>query len=69
MNIRFYNAKIVQQKEDHTFALTEGELWVKGDTICYIGDGTDVSGVCSENEPIIWNREIDVAGNVLMPGI
>ena len=36
MNIRFYNAKIVLQKEDHTFALTEGELWVKGDTICYV---------------------------------
>ena len=68
MNIRFYNAKILLLKDNHTFALTEGELWVKGDTICYIGDGTDVSGVCKENEPIIWNREIDVAGNVLMPG-
>lgn len=68
MNIRFYNAKILQLKENHTFTLTEGELWVKEDTICYIGDGMNVSGIDIENEPIIWSREIDVCGNVLMPG-
>lgn len=68
MNTRFYNAKILKLAENHKFEIIEGELWVKGNTICYIGNGTDVSDVCKENEVIIWDREIDVAGNLLMPG-
>lgn len=68
MNTRFYNAKILLLNEDKTFSLTTGELWVKGNEICYIGDGNDISSVCKEGELIIWNREIDVEGNVLMPG-
>ena len=39
MNTRFYNAKILTLADDHKFKITEGELWVKGNTICYIGDG------------------------------
>ena len=46
MNIRFYHAKILLTKADHTFEVAEGELWVRGDHICYIGDGTDTSDVC-----------------------
>lgn len=68
MNIRFYNAKILTLQGDKTFSLTEGELWVKGDRICYIGDGKDAAKVCRGDEVIIWNREIDAGGNVLMPG-
>lgn len=68
MNIRFYHAKILLTKADHTFEVTEGELWVRGDYICYIGDGTDTSAVCKENDIIIWDREIDIKGNLLMPG-
>ena len=49
MNIRFYHAKILLTKADHTFEVTEGELWVRGDHICYIGDGTDTSAVCKED--------------------
>lgn len=44
MNIRFYNARILTE----TMNITEGELWVRGNTICYIGDGEDVSAVCKE---------------------
>ena len=47
MNIRFYHAKILLTKADHTFEVTEGELWVRGDHICYIGDGTDTSAAVS----------------------
>ena len=39
MNTRFYNAKILTLADHHKFEITEGELWVKGNTICYIGDG------------------------------
>lgn len=70
MNIRFYNAKVLILKEHHTFAIEEGEVWVKGDSICYIGDGTDIDKVFQtpEEQIILWDREIDVAGNLLMPG-
>lgn len=70
MNIRFYHAKILTLQEKHRFSLVEGELWVKGNRIVYIGDGTDTARVYEETDPlgIIWDREIDVEGNVLMPG-
>lgn len=65
MNIRFYNARILTEK----MQITEGELWVRGNTICYIGDGSDVSSVCKEpGDVILWDREIDVKRNLLMPG-
>lgn len=69
MNIRFYNARILRLDSDKKFQITEGELWVRGNTICYIGDGTDVASVCKNPEDIIiWEREIDVKRNLLMPG-
>lgn len=68
MNIRFFNAKILILSANKKFSIVEGELWVKNDKICYIGDGTDVGTVCKGNEMIVWNREIDARGNLLMPG-
>lgn len=61
MNTRFYHAKILMLAENHKFEATEGELWVEGDTIRYIGDGTDAA-------PPAWDREIDAEGNLLIPG-
>ena len=63
MNIRFYNAKILTLDKEENFEIIQGELWVKGDSIYYIGDG-----VAPEAEQIAWEREIDVEGNLLMPG-
>lgn len=60
MDIRFYNAKILQTGEDQTFHIIEGELWVEGNSITYIGKSL-------KNEKA-WDREVDVAGNLLMPG-
>ncbi len=70
MNIRFYHAKILLLKEQHTFQLIEGELWVKGNRIIYIGDGTDTERIYEKIGPmgILWDREINAEGNVLMPG-
>ena len=68
MNIRFYNAKMLLPGQGHGFEIKEGELWVKGNQICYIGDGKDLSHVFSVDEIVIWDREIDAKGNLLMPG-
>lgn len=69
MNIRFYNARILRVDSDKRFKITEGELWVRGNRIAYVGDSTDVSLVCGNPEDvIIWEREIDVKRNLLMPG-
>ena len=46
MNTRFYHAKILTLAENHRFEVTEGELWVEGDTIRYVGDGTDETPLC-----------------------
>lgn len=63
MNIRFYNAKILTLDAAENFEIIQGELWVKGDSIYYIGDG-----VVADVEPLAWEREINVEGNLLMPG-
>lgn len=63
MKIRFYNAKILTMPKDRKFLLIKGELWVVGNQIAYIGDKTD-----KDSGEIIWDREIDARGNVLMPG-
>ena len=70
MNIRFYHGKILFTKENHRFELMEGELWVKGNKIVYLGDGKDLDEVYQRlDEPfIIWDREIDANGYVIMPG-
>lgn len=69
MNIRFYNAKILTLDKNHSFQIIDGELWVKGNQICYLGKGKDVAEVCNQTEDIIvWEREVDVQGNLLMPG-
>lgn len=68
MNTRFYNAKILTMEEP--IKIIEGELWVGGSTILYVGDGTDKERVYEKNgnQPIIWDEEIDCRGNLLMPG-
>lgn len=67
MNIRFYNARILTMKDAQ---ILEGELWVQGKKILYVGDGRDVDTVYQELalESIVWDREIDCEGNLLMPG-
>lgn len=70
MNIRFFNAKILCLKDDaaHEYQIIEGELWVRGKEIAYIGDGSDTSHVLLPGEVILWDREIDAAGRLIMSG-
>ncbi len=67
MNIRFYNARLLTMEDDQ---ITNGELWVQGSHILYVGDGSDSDDAYRELklQNIVWDREIDCEGNLLMPG-
>ncbi|MEG0805536.1 MAG: amidohydrolase [Lachnospiraceae bacterium] len=68
MNIRFFNAKVLLSNKENGFELLENQqLWVKGNRICYIGDDASLTKA-NAGEPILWDEEIDAAGNLLMPG-
>lgn len=67
MNYRFYNAKILTME---TTDIIQGELWVQDDKILYVGEGGDAAVICQSLSigSILWDREIDCNGNLLMPG-
>ena len=56
MNIRFYNARILPLVGG-SLEVLEGELWVRGNRIAYVGPPKPFGGP--------WDREIDAAGNLL----
>lgn len=56
--LRLYNARILPFTGENE--LIEGEVWVKGDTIAYVGAPCD-------NKPE-FEREIDLRGGLLLPG-
>ncbi|MGN1014525.1 MAG: amidohydrolase [Butyricicoccus sp.] len=58
MNTRFYNARILTMTGD--FTPIWGEVWVQGNTITHVGE--------SKPTDIHWDKEINLCGNVLMPG-
>lgn len=68
MNIRFYNARILTMEEDKD--IFHGELWVKDDRIVYVGDGRGTDNIYKKpgTSCMVWDREIDCNGNLLMPG-
>ena len=67
MNIRLFNARILTMK---TSEITEGEIWVQNERILYVGDGKNKEEVYKNLnlQSIIWDKEFDCEGNLLMPG-
>ncbi len=61
MNTRFYNARILVSKENHSFDIVTGELWVEGDKIALVG-------AVDKNEALKFDREIDCSGKLIIPG-
>ena len=53
--IRFYNGRVLTLKNG--FEITDNEVWVDGDKICFIGKNAELKA----------DREIDLKGNLLMP--
>lgn len=68
MNIRLFNARILTMKTDCKIFM--GEIWISDERIIYCGDGTNTDAIYANlSLPcIIWDREIDCCGNLLMPG-
>lgn len=58
MKYRFYNAKILNKD----LSITEGELRTSDDIITFIGNGENT------RTDSVFDREINVRGNLLMPG-
>ncbi|NLG05771.1 MAG: amidohydrolase [Clostridia bacterium] len=60
MNYRFYNARVLTMVMDEPIFM--GEVWVQDELITYVGKEEKAS------DGIKWDREIDVKGNLIMPG-
>lgn len=67
MNIRLYNALILTMEKDNS--VFRGEVWVKDSRILSVVR-TDKSMAASDSThtSVIWDREVDCKGNLLMPG-
>ena len=50
--------------------IVEGEVWVKDERILYAGESAGIQELYQEGKlpDIVWDREIDCEGNLLMPG-
>ena len=59
MNTRIYNARILTMEEGKPAFW--GEVWIEGDTIVYVGPQ-------GKETDIVWDKEIDAKGNLIMPG-
>lgn len=69
MNIRLYNARILTMKDNEE--IFEGEIWIQNDRILYVGDGSDTQQIYQKKPKtcILWDKELDCKGNLLMPGL
>ncbi len=69
MNIRLYNARILTMKDNEE--IFEGEIWIQNDRILYVGDGSDTQQIYQKKPEtcILWDKELDCKGNLLMPGL
>lgn len=62
MKIRFYNARIMTMEQG--CEIQQGELAVVNDRIAYVGPERTAEQLAGNR----WDREVDVKGDVLMPG-
>ena len=60
MKTRIYNARILTMEEGNE--IFEGELWIDGDVISYVGPSVE------KPEDASWDKEIDAEGNLVLPG-
>ena len=68
MRTRFFNARILTMEPGKDIFV--GEVWVVEDRIKFVGTEEEALKYCDthKEEILIWDREIDCKGNLLMPG-
>ncbi|WP_026515921.1 amidohydrolase family protein [Butyrivibrio sp. MC2021] len=68
MRTRFYNARILTMEDGRD--IFEGELWVVGDRIIFVGTEEEGRHYCDSHKDtiLVWDEEIDCKKNLLMPG-
>ena len=68
MRIRLYNARILTMEQGKDVFI--GEVWVKDDRILFVGTEEEALKYCDSHQDsiLVWDREIDCKGNLLMPG-
>ena len=68
MRIRFFNARILTMEPGKE--IFTGEVWVVEDRIKFVGTEDEALKYCDthKDEILIWDRETDCKGNLLMPG-
>ncbi len=68
MRYRFYNARILTM--DSSLDVLEGEVWVVGDRIKFVGTSEQARTYPEkhQDEILIWDKEIDCKRNLIMPG-
>lgn len=64
MNTRIFNVRILSMKEDQDIFF--GEVWIRDDTIIYVGNPENTDEC--ERKNMVWDKEIDGKGKLLMPG-
>ncbi len=76
MRVRLYNARVLAMDGD--MEIRRGEVWVDKNRIVYVGPGKEAveendkrngrQMYVSGQETVKWEREIDLKGNLVMPG-
>ncbi len=68
MRTRFFNARVLTMEPDRDIFV--GEVWVVEDRIIFAGTEEEGRKYCDTHKDsiLIWDREIDCKGNLLMPG-
>ena len=63
MKTRIYNAKIITMVNGTD--IIEGEIHIEDECISFVGTAEEAGKI---KDGIVWDREIDACGNVVMPG-
>lgn len=68
MRIRFFNARVLTMEPGRD--IFEGEVWINDDRILFAGSEKEALDYCNSHKDaiLVWDREIDCKGNLLMPG-
>lgn len=68
MKIRFYHARILTMEEGRE--IFTGEVWTQDSRILYVGPEAEKDEICRklQREDMVFDREIDCDGDLLMPG-